>query len=1400
MLRALLLEDSPQDVEIVRELLIDAGFDLAMDCTALEKEFISFLRSHTYDIILADFKLSGFDGFAALRWSTEICPKVPFVCVSGTIGEETAVELLKQGAVDYVLKDRLARLPSAIHRALGEVKEKEARREAEATLRESEEKFRRLFESSQDAIMIMEPPFWKFTSGNPAAVKIFRSKNEKELISYGPWELSPDRQADGRASTEKSKEMIEAAVRDGTRFFEWTHRRIGGEEFSADVLLTRMERKGKMILQTTVRDITERKRAEEALRDSEGLYRSLFENSIMGISTATADGRLIRTNMAYAHMYGYDNPGETMAEVANVGQLYANAEDRTEVMRILAEKGFMEPREVEVVRRDGTRFFVLVSAHEIRDASGMLLYHQANHIDITERKRAQEALSQSEERFKLLHEYAPFGIILSDRSGQILEVNPAALQILGSPSVEETKKSNLLTFPPLIQSGISAALKSCIETGQAGFGEYSYTSIWEKNVNMHLRYVPILDDHNQVTLVQTIMEDITERKLGEQALQKSEEKFRRIFETALEGVWFLDSEFKTTEVNDAVVRMLGYAPEELIGKPFIDLVFSEDRSKQEEEFRWRKTGISGQYDRRIRCKDSSEKWFLFSAKAILDSQGVFTGSFVMITDITERKRADEAVRESEERFRMVFENIFDGISIYVEDPNPSKRRLVECNNQYAVMAGRTREELLKLGNTLGLQRTIIDTVNDKNFESRTPGSGYVGSFSWIRPDGKDNTIEYTGMPIIWRGKLHSISIDRDITERKQAEQALTYERNLVKSLMDNTPDHIYFKDKESRFLRINNAQARQLGLDDPALVVGKTDFDFFTEEHARVAFEDEQMIMKSGIALIDFEEKESWPDGRVTWVSTTKVPLKDAQGEIMGTFGISRNITERKRAEQEQQRLITAFEQTAEAILVTDSQGIIQYVNPAFERITGFSREEAIGRNPRILKSGQQNAGYYEELWKTISTGGKWLGTFINKKKDGTLFTDETSISPVVNENGEIINYVGVKRDITSELSLQSQLIQAQKLESIGTLASGISHDFNNILGIIMGHTSLLVRMREDPTMHSEGVAAIMKAAQRGAALVKQLMLFARKTQPLLESVKINDIIGEITKLLQETFSKTITISSSLQRDLPAIIADSGQIHQVLLNLLVNARDAMPDRGMISITTKAVEREAVIARFPNAAARQYVKIEVADTGTGMDEATLQRIFEPFFTTKGIGKGTGLGLAVVFGIVKHHSGFIDVRSALGKGTCFTVYLPVPERAGVEATAAKKGLEEIPGGTETILLIEDEEALMTLAKSILVSRGYTVLTAGDGMQGVEIYRSRQKEIAVILSDIGLPKLSGNDVFKKIRQINPEAKVIFASGFFDPEMKSEMFKAGLKNFIQKPYMQDEVLLKIRETIDTK
>jgi two-component system cell cycle sensor histidine kinase/response regulator CckA len=381
---------------------------------------------------------------------------------------------------------------------------------------------------------------------------------------------------------------------------------------------------------------------------------------------------------------------------------------------------------------------------------------------------------------------------------------------------------------------------------------------------------------------------------------------------------------------------------------------------------------------------------------------------------------------------------------------------------------------------------------------------------------------------------------------------------------------------------------------------------------------------------------------------------------------------------------------------------------------------------------------------------------------------------------------------------LEQQLIQAQKLESLGTLAGGIAHDFNNILGIIMGHSSMLERVRSDPAKFSQSVDAITKATLRGASLVKQLLTFAGQTDAVLGSMRINDIVTELKKLLQETFPKTITIATSLEKNQPWIVGDPNQIHQVLLNLCINARDAMPKGGTLSISTGTVEGASLKSKFPKATATRYVVMRVSDTGIGMDETTRHRIFEPFFTTKGPGKGTGLGLALVFGIVENHEGLVNVESQLGVGTTFTVCLPVEEHTHETSRPPKLATQEAPGGLETLLVVEDEETLRELLKAVLISKGYTVLTAEDGQQGIETFLKHQAEIAVVILDLGLPKLNGLEVFKRMREGDPGVKVILASGFIDPETKKEVHEAGVKHFVQKPYSPDDVLKKIRHILD--
>lgn len=384
------------------------------------------------------------------------------------------------------------------------------------------------------------------------------------------------------------------------------------------------------------------------------------------------------------------------------------------------------------------------------------------------------------------------------------------------------------------------------------------------------------------------------------------------------------------------------------------------------------------------------------------------------------------------------------------------------------------------------------------------------------------------------------------------------------------------------------------------------------------------------------------------------------------------------------------------------------------------------------------------------------------------------------------------------------QLIWSQKMEGIGTLAAGIAHDFNNILGIISGYAYLLKQGLDNPEKLnperlSTRVEAITQAVQRGAGLAKQLLTFARKTDVRFEPLDLNDSIEDLVKMLRATFPKTIEFPLQLDQHLPVISADRSQLHQALLNICINARDAMPDGGTLSISTEPIMGARLRKRFPNVREEQYVCISIADSGIGMDESIRSRIFEPFFTTKEPGKGTGLGLAVVYGIVKNHHGFIDVESERGRGTKFLLYLPFPP-SGIETLPVEaKGMGEVAGGNETILVVEDEVDLREFVKMLLEGKGYRVLTANDGEDAVTVYARHRDEIALVLSDIGLPKLGGWEAYQEMKGLNPKVKAILASGYLEPSLRSEMVQAGVKEVIQKPYVPNEILGKIREVIDS-
>jgi PAS domain S-box-containing protein len=544
--------------------------------------------------------------------------------------------------------------------------------------------------------------------------------------------------------------------------------------------------------------------------------------------------------------------------------------------------------------------------------------------------------------------------------------------------------------------------------------------------------------------------------------------------------------------------------------------------------------------------------------------------------------------------------------------------------------------------------------------------------------------------------------------------------------------------------------------------------------------------------------------GHGTWNCMSKSRLDGATlvRTIRSTMALHSLQQEQHNAEASLRKLSRAVEQSADVVMITDRQGLIEYVNPAFEALNGYSREEACGKTPRILNSGQQDPEIYREMWKALLSGNVFRGILLNRKKSGELYYLEETVCPVRDADGQITHFISNGRDLTDRLRLEGQLLQAQKMDAIGRLAGGVAHDFNNLLTIITSYSELA--LDEVPFISSLAtkIQEILLAARRAAELTGQLLAFSRKQPQALRVVDLNQVISSIAKTLPRLIGEDIEFSFLPGQSLGRVPADPVQIEQILMNLAANARDAMPRGGDLRIETSGVYidadyvhgKAAVIPEGP------YALITVSDNGTGIPQENLPHIFEPFYTTKPAGQGTGLGLATVYGIVKQNHGFVWVYSEPGSGTVFKVYLPcVLERKRAAETAPAEH-ENAKGGSETLLLVEDEPAVRRAAAEFLRLQGYNVVEAKDGLEALAVAQQRCAEIDLLVTDVVMPNLSGGALAKKMVELRPDAKFLFVSGYAGKTLLDHNVVDLETNFLQKPYSLKELSRKIRCALELK
>jgi two-component system cell cycle sensor histidine kinase/response regulator CckA len=783
--------------------------------------------------------------------------------------------------------------------------------------------------------------------------------------------------------------------------------------------------------------------------------------------------------------------------------------------------------------------------------------------------------------------------------------------------------------------------------------------------------------------------EIARRKQSEEALRKSEKSYRLLADNVSDVIWTRDMNLRFTYLSPSVTRLTGYTVEEAMGKPVeetytpasLDLAMkalAEELAMEE---------TPGQDPNRTRilelegyCKDGSTRWNEAKMSFLRAEDGRPVGIMGVSRDITERKRADKALRESMELFRLTFQTSPDAININrMEDG-----MFVDINDGFTRLTGFTREDVI--GKTSLSLHIWHDPADRKKLVGCLKEEGFYSNLD-ARFRRKDGSVGYgltSASVILLHDVPHIISVTRDISDRKQAEEAV--------------------RQSEARFREMANLLPQ---------VVCETNAQGILTYANRYAFD-----------LFGYTRKD---------------------------FEMGLNLSQ---------------------MLIPEDRG------------------RAAGAIERILERGSSASGLeYRAL-----------------RKDGSSFPVEIHFSAIIRE-GSAVGLRGVVVDLTERRKaeeeryrLQAQLLQAQKMESVGTLAGGIAHDFNNLLQAIMGYTQMIMIDKVQGDRDLGELGEIEKAVRKASQLTQQLLTFSRKVESKLRPVDLNQVVRQVQELIKRTIPKMIGIELHLQEQgLKVINADPAQMEQILMNLSVNARDAMPDGGKLVIETgNTILEEEFCKTHLGAVPGQYVLLTVSDTGRGMDKQTLEHIFEPFYTTKEIGRGTGLGLSMVYGIVKSHGGYITCDSDQGEGTTFRIYCPAIEAGSQEEEAEREEGEEISGGNKTILLVDDEGSLQDLGKKMLETFGYTVLLADRGESAIEIYRERRKTISLVILDLIMPGMGGEKCLEELLRMDSEVKVVIASGYSVNASTRETLDAVAKGFISKPYELRQMLKMVREVLD--
>ncbi|MBJ6723906.1 PAS domain S-box protein [Geomesophilobacter sediminis] len=924
-----------------------------------------------------------------------------------------------------------------------------------------------------------------------------------------------------------------------------------------------------------------------------------------------------------------------------------------------------------------------------------------------------------------------------------------------------------------------------------------------------------VEAHNEIGTLgasfNRLLDELDERKAE---LQKQLEFLQMLIDTIPMPIFYKDTAGLYLGCNTAFEAWTGYSRQQMIGKTVFDIAppdlaavyheadLSVMRKRQHQVYEAQAVNAAG-----------LTRDVVFSKASFPTTDGKVGGLIGTLLDITDRKQA-EAELEVQKEFA---ENLVQNSAVPTFVVN-SSHQVILWNRGCEVLTGVKATEVVGVRELWSIffsekRPVLADILIDNDlrdvdryyqrvaFSSMIPG-GIQAEGEFHDQQGRLHYLSINAAPIRDRqGKIVAvIETMEDITPRKIAEDALEKSSRRLQLILDAAGEGVYGVDLEGKVTFLNPAGAKMIGWTQEELL-GRDPHDIL--HHAQgdgTPVPADKCPLQSAFRdgkSIRIEDDLFWRKNGTSFpVEYICTPLVEA-GKRVGAVVLFKDNSERKLAEEQLLKLSQAIRQSPVAIVITDLKGNIEFVNPMFTEITGYAPFEALGANPRLLKADNVAPEVYEDLWRTISTGGVWSGELHNRRKDGTSTWVHSTISSIRNSAGEISHYMSFMESMEERKKLEEQLRQAQKMEAIGQLAGGIAHDFNNILTVIMGFGQMLRTTISDEDRRRSDIDQILGAADRAAQLTKSLLAFSRKQVMALQQVELNDLTQMLLKFLHRIIGEDVALRTSLSEKPLMVLADRGQIEQVLMNLATNARDAMPSGGELFIGTDLVRLDKEFhQQHGYGLPGEYALMTISDTGSGMSPEVAEKIFEPFFTTKAPGRGTGLGLAIVYGIVKQHGGYITIDSQLGHGTTFRIYIPMAQERMESEVLPEVAVPT--GGSETILVVEDDPSVRLLAESVLTTFGYKVLTAENGVEALQVFRDNRDRIALALLDVIMPKMNGKQVCEALRKESPKLKVLFQSGYTADLLQDKGVLVDGVDLIMKPVQPIVLARKIREMLD--